>query len=160
MKSVVTTRIFAGKSRRTLTSQINSLGREYACQIRFQSTFLSARAASAAVLAGILPMRPHYTLTILNTRAGWIHAGRRLRRPAGARSCENEQMDAAVIVHCQDGFALAGRNLREVEAREASLSQFAAVTWLLALIGTFVVSAASEFVLRERRYQAAPAAAN
>jgi hypothetical protein len=58
---------------------------------------------------------------------------------------------AAVIVPYKDGFVLAGRNLREVEVREAQVQMFAGVTWLLALIATFIVIAFGEYVLGEKR---------
>jgi hypothetical protein len=58
---------------------------------------------------------------------------------------------AAVIVPYKDGFVLAGRNMREVEAREAQVSQFAGITWVLAMTATLVVIAFGEFVLRERK---------
>jgi len=56
---------------------------------------------------------------------------------------------AAVIVSYPDGFVLAGRNLREVEAREAQVSTLAGITWILALIATMVVIAFGELVLKE-----------
>jgi hypothetical protein len=56
---------------------------------------------------------------------------------------------AAVIVPYKDGFVLAGRNLREVEVREAQVTQFAGMTWVLALIATLVVIAFGEFFLKE-----------
>ena len=55
---------------------------------------------------------------------------------------------AAVIVPYRDGFVLAGRNLREVEVREAQVSQFAGITWALAMIASLVVIAFGEFVLQ------------
>jgi hypothetical protein len=58
---------------------------------------------------------------------------------------------AAVIVPYKDGFVLAGRNLREVEVREAQVTQFAGITWVLALIATLVVIAFGEFALRESK---------
>lgn len=58
---------------------------------------------------------------------------------------------AAVIVPYKDGFVLAGRNLREVEVREAQVTTFAGITWALALIATLIVIAFGEFALRERK---------
>lgn len=55
---------------------------------------------------------------------------------------------AAVILPYRDGYVLVGRNLREVEAREAQLSTFAGVTWVLAMIGTLIAIAVGEFFLR------------
>jgi len=54
---------------------------------------------------------------------------------------------AAVIVPYKDGFVLAGRNLREVEAREAQVSGFVVTAWTLALIATFIVVAFGEYFL-------------
>lgn len=58
---------------------------------------------------------------------------------------------AAVIVFYQDGFVLAGRSLREVEIREAQVTQFAGLTWLLALVTTLIVIAFGEFFLAEKK---------
>jgi hypothetical protein len=58
---------------------------------------------------------------------------------------------AAVIVPYKDGFVLAGRNMREVEAREAQVGKFAGITWLLAMFATFVVIAFGEFVFRKKK---------
>jgi len=58
---------------------------------------------------------------------------------------------AAVIVSYKDGFVLAGRNLREVEIREAQVTQFAGLTWLLALVTTLIVIAFGEFFLAEKK---------
>lgn len=57
---------------------------------------------------------------------------------------------AAVIVSYQNGYVLAGRNLREVEARESQLTTFVSITWLLALIATLVVIAFGEFFLKDK----------
>ena len=54
---------------------------------------------------------------------------------------------AAVVVPYKDGFVLAGRNLREVELREAQVSQFAVVTWIFAMLGTLVVIVFGEYAL-------------
>jgi len=54
---------------------------------------------------------------------------------------------AAVIVPYQNGYVLAGRNMREVEVREAQVSTFAGITWVLAMLGTFIVIALGEFFL-------------
>lgn len=55
---------------------------------------------------------------------------------------------AAVIVPYQDGFVLAGRNLREVEVRETQVTQFAGITWVLALFATLITIVFDEFVLK------------
>ena len=57
---------------------------------------------------------------------------------------------ASVVVPYNDGFVMAGRNMREVEQRESQTELFAGVTWLLALIATFIVIAFGEFVLVEK----------
>ncbi len=57
---------------------------------------------------------------------------------------------ATVIVSYKDGFVLAGRNMREVEQREAQVSTFAGLTWILAMVGTFAVIVFGEFFLAEK----------
>ncbi len=54
---------------------------------------------------------------------------------------------ASVVVPFNGGFVMAGRNLREVEKREAQTEMFAGLTGLLALIATFLVIALGEFLL-------------
>jgi len=58
---------------------------------------------------------------------------------------------AAVVVPYKDGFVLAGRNLREEEVREAQVSMFASITWILALIATFIVIAFGEYALAREK---------
>ena len=58
---------------------------------------------------------------------------------------------ATVIVSYPEGFVLAGRNLREVEQREAQVSAIAGLTWALAMLGTLVVIAFGEIFLTEKR---------
>ncbi len=58
---------------------------------------------------------------------------------------------AAVIVSYEDGYVLAGRNLREVEVREDQLATFAGITWLLALLATLIVIAFGEYFLSEKK---------
>jgi hypothetical protein len=58
---------------------------------------------------------------------------------------------AAVIVAYKDGFVLAGRNLREVEIREAQLTTFTGITWILALVATLVMIAFGEYFLAEKK---------
>jgi len=58
---------------------------------------------------------------------------------------------AAVIVAYRDGFILSGRNMREVEEREAQVGLFAGLTWILAMAGTLVVIAFGEFFLTEKK---------
>jgi hypothetical protein len=57
---------------------------------------------------------------------------------------------ATVIVSYPDGFVLAGRNMREVEQREAQVTAFAGITWILAMLGTLVVIVFGEFFLTEK----------
>jgi hypothetical protein len=57
---------------------------------------------------------------------------------------------ATVIVSYKDGFVLAGRNMREIEQREAQVSTFAGMTWILAMLGTLAVIIFGEFFLTER----------
>ena len=46
---------------------------------------------------------------------------------------------ASVIVSYPGGYVLAGRNMREVEARESQTSLFAGLTWVLALLATLLI---------------------
>jgi hypothetical protein len=57
---------------------------------------------------------------------------------------------ATVIVSYKDGYVLAGRNMREVEEREAQVSTFAGITWVLAMLGTLAAIAFGEFFLAEK----------
>jgi hypothetical protein len=57
---------------------------------------------------------------------------------------------ATVIVSYKDGFVLAGRNMREIEQREAQVSMFAGITWILAMLGTLAAIIFGEFFLTER----------
>jgi len=57
---------------------------------------------------------------------------------------------ASVVVPYDNGFVMAGRNMREVEQRESQTEMFAGVTWILALIATFIVIAFGEFALAEK----------
>jgi hypothetical protein len=61
-----------------------------------------------------------------------------------------------VIVAYPGGYVLAGRNMREVEAREAQTTLFAGLTWVLALVATLVVIAFGELFLTDR-YRRLPA---
>lgn len=57
---------------------------------------------------------------------------------------------ASVVVPYNDGFVMAGRNMREVEQRESQTEMIAGVTWILALIVTFIVIAFGEFALVDK----------
>ena len=57
---------------------------------------------------------------------------------------------ATVIVSYKDDFVLAGRNMREVEQREAQVSMFASMTWILAMLGTLAVIIFGEFLLTDK----------
>ncbi len=58
---------------------------------------------------------------------------------------------AAVIVSYEDGYVLAGRNMREVEVREAQLTTFAGITWVLTLAATLAVITFGEYFLSEKK---------
>jgi len=64
---------------------------------------------------------------------------------------ENSVRIASVVLPFKNGFILAGRNMREVEMREAQLSQFAGMTWILELVATLAVIAFGEFFLSDKR---------
>ena len=93
--------------------------------------------AGSGILDGNLPEIPKGVLD----NAKQIGENRRTWQPN-----DNVRI-AAVIVPYKDGFVLAGRNLREVEAREAQVSGFAGTTWILAMIATFIVIAFGEYFL-------------
>ncbi len=59
---------------------------------------------------------------------------------------------AAVVVAyggAQPGFVLAGRSLLEVEKRESQVGQLTGIAWLVSLIGTLIVVAASELIFTD-----------
>ena len=58
---------------------------------------------------------------------------------------------AAVIVSYENGYMLAGRNIREVEVRESQLTTFAEITWALAILTTLVAIAFGEYFLSEKK---------
>jgi len=58
---------------------------------------------------------------------------------------------ASVAVPYNNGFVVAGRNMREVEQRESQTELLAGVTWILALIVTLVAITFGEFALAEKR---------
>lgn len=58
---------------------------------------------------------------------------------------------ASVVVPFNGGFVVAGRNIREVEKREALTEMYAGLTGLLALIATFIVVALGEIFLAEKK---------
>ena len=93
--------------------------------------------AGSGILDGNLPEIPKGVLD----NAKQIGENRRTWQPN-----DNVRI-ATVIVPYKDGFVLAGRNLREVEAREGQVSGFAGTTWILAMIATFIVIAFGEYVL-------------
>lgn len=64
---------------------------------------------------------------------------------------ENGVRIASVILPFKDGFVLAGRNMREVEIREAQVGQFAGLTWILAMVSTLVIIALGEIFLRDKK---------
>ncbi len=60
---------------------------------------------------------------------------------------------AAVVRHSSAGegaFILAGRSLREIEARELSLRMMCAIVWTVLLATTFALAAAGELLLPRR----------
>ncbi len=96
--------------------------------------------ASSAVLDGQTPALPagvlESTKQIGENRISW-------QPRAGVRI-------ATVIVSSKDGFVLAGRNMREIEQREAQVSTFAGITWVVAMLGTLAAIAFGEFFLTEK----------
>ncbi len=96
--------------------------------------------AGSGILDGALPEIPKGVLDVAK-QAG---ENRRTWQPQG------DVRVASVVVPYEDGFVLAGRNMREVEIREAQISGFVGVTWILALIVAFVVIAFGEYALGEK----------
>ena len=94
--------------------------------------------ASSAALDGQTPALP----------GGVLDSTRQMGENRLTWQLRSDVRIAAVIVAYKDGYVLAGRNLREVEVREAQVSQFAGITWMLGLIATFVVIAFGEYVLK------------
>ncbi len=58
---------------------------------------------------------------------------------------------ASVAVLFNNGYVVAGRNLREVETRESQTEMYAGLTGLLALIATFLAVTFGEFLLAEKK---------
>lgn len=61
---------------------------------------------------------------------------------------------AAVVVGytgTKPGFVLAGRSLREVEKRESQVEKEAGVVWIITILGSLVVTVASELFLSDDR---------
>jgi len=58
---------------------------------------------------------------------------------------------ASVVVPFNDGYVMAGRNMREVENRESLTEMYSGITWLLALVATLLVIALGEFLLAEKK---------
>jgi hypothetical protein len=100
--------------------------------------------ASSALLNGQTPTLPLGVLDYVRQhgedRVSWQPA-------AGVRI-------AAVVVAYQGaagGFVLAGRSLREVEARISQLTLIVAAAWVVTLVAALAVVALSEFFMREVR---------
>jgi hypothetical protein len=97
--------------------------------------------ASSVVLDGKTPELPAGVLDVTSengeNRVTW-------QPRAGVRI-------ASVIVSYPGGYVLAGRNLREVEEREAQLTTFVGITWVLALVATLVMILFGEWMTREKK---------
>ncbi len=97
--------------------------------------------AGSGTLGGQLPQYPKGALD----SAGQSGENRVTWQPnAGVRI-------ASVVVPYNNGFVMAGRNMREVEKRESMITGFAAGTWLLCLALTLIVIAASEIFLADKK---------
>ena len=55
---------------------------------------------------------------------------------------------ASVAVPYNNGFVVAGRNMREVESRETNAGNIAFAAWLVTVIATFIMVAFGEVVLK------------
>lgn len=58
---------------------------------------------------------------------------------------------ASVVVPYQNGFVLAGRNMREVESRISDLTSLSAAAFLLTCLATLGVITAGEIFLKEKK---------
>ena len=96
--------------------------------------------AASAVLDGETPTLP----------AGVLDSTKQLGENRISWQPRQDVRIATVIVSYKDGFVLAGRNMREVERREAQVSAFAGLTWILAMLGTLAVITFGEFFLTGR----------
>ena len=98
-------------------------------------------AAGSGLLDGQLPV---YPVSALNSA----------KQNGENRVTWQPNMDAriaSVAVPYNNGFVVAGRNMREVEQRESQTELLAGVTWILALIVTLVAITFGEFALAEKR---------
>ena len=115
----------------------------------------------AAILAALVATA--LVRTGVETAASVILDGKTPALPAGVLESSKELGEnrvtwqprdgvriAAIIVAYKDGYVLAGRNLREVEIREAQVSTFAGITLLLALTTTLIVIALGEWLLEKK----------
>jgi hypothetical protein len=57
---------------------------------------------------------------------------------------------ASVVVPYNNGFVVAGRNIREVEQCESQIELLAGITWILVLAAVLIVVVLGEFILTER----------
>ena len=96
--------------------------------------------ASSAVLGGQTPALPD----------GVLDSTKQLGENRISWQPRNGVRIATVIVSYKDWFVLAGRNMREVEQREAQVSTFAGITWVVAMLGTLAVITFGEFFLSEK----------
>lgn len=96
--------------------------------------------ASSAALDGQTPVLPD----------GVLDSARQLGEDKISWQPRNGVRIATVIVSYPGGFVLAGRNMREVERREAQVSAFAGMTWVLAMLATLAVIVFGEFFLTSR----------
>ena len=96
--------------------------------------------ASAVTLEGATPQLPN----------GVLDSTRQLGENRISWQPRDGVRIATVIVSYKDGFVLAGRNMREIEQREAQVSTFAGLTWILAMLGTLVVIMFGEFFLTDK----------
>ncbi len=95
---------------------------------------------SSAVLDGQTPELP----------AGVLDSTRKLGEDRVTWQPREGVRIASVVVSYKDGFVLAGRNMREVEAREAQTTTFAGLTWLLAMAATLTSIFLGEFFLQDK----------
>jgi hypothetical protein len=107
--------------------------------------------ASSGELDGVPPKLPQ---GVFDTSTWHIFAedGIKLTVPADENRFswqpESDVRQAVVLVQAQNGmFVAAGRNMREVENREAALTLMAGVGWLFTMVATYTVQTIAQYLL-------------
>src|SRR5262249_26273142 len=92
-------------------------------------------AATSVTLNGKTPQLP----------AGVLESAKQLHEDRVTWQPNDQVRVASVIVAYSNGYVLAGRSLRDAEEREMQLRRFVYITWIAAVLVTFVLVAAGEW---------------